>query len=123
VTVAAAQPIGVAVSATLVVAADRVLDDVVAAATAAFTDPATGAFSPARMGIGQWLYRSHLDAALNVPGVVAVHQLSVTWTQALPPPAEMMFLRFLDEMADPGEGGYFELAPANLTLTGVPANG
>jgi predicted phage baseplate assembly protein len=111
VTVAAAQPIDVSVSATLVVAANRVVNDVVATTTAAFTDPATGVFSPAQMGIGQWLYRSRIAAALSVPGVVAVHQLEVTWTVAL------------DQVADPGEGGYFQLLPANLTLTGVPANG
>ncbi len=123
VAVAAAQPIEVSLSATLVVAADRVVDDVVAAATAAFTDAETGAFSPARMGIGQWLYRSRLDAALSVPGVVAVHQLEVTWTVAPPPPLLLVFLRRLDQAADPGEGAYFELLPANLTLTGVSANG
>ena len=111
VTVAGAQAIEVSVSAILVVAADRMVDDVVAAATAAFTDPVTGAFSPAQMGIGQWLYRSHVDAALSVPGVVAVHQLQVIWTEAL------------QQVADPGEGAYFELPTGNLALTGVPANG
>jgi hypothetical protein len=123
VTVAAAQPIEVSVSATLVVAANRVVDDVVAAATAAFADPAAGAFSPAQMGIGQWLYRSRLDAALSVAGVVAVHQLAVTWTVVAPPPLELIFLRRLGQVADPGEGAYFELLPGNLTLTGVPADG
>ncbi|MDH6243224.1 hypothetical protein [Mycobacterium sp. OTB74] len=109
VAVAPAAQIDVSVSATLVVAADRVVDDVVAAATAAFTDPDTGAFSPGAMGIGQWLYRSHVDAALSVPGVVAVHQLSVTWGND----------SSLDEIADPGEGAYFSLPAANLKLTGV----
>jgi hypothetical protein len=123
VTVAAAQPIEVSVAATLVVAANRVVDDVVAAATAAFADPVTGAFSPGAMGIGQWLYRSHLEAALSVPGVVAVHQLEVTWRVAAPPPLELVFLRRLDQVADPGEGAYFELPGGNLTLVGVPAGG
>jgi hypothetical protein len=123
VAVAAAQPIEVSVSATLVVAANQVVDDVVAAATAAFADPTAGAFSPAQMGIGQWLYRSRLDAALSVPGVVAVHQLAVTWTVVAPPPMDLIFLRRLDQVADPGEGAYFELLPGNLTLTGVPADG
>lgn len=109
VAVAPATGIEVSVSATLVVAADRVVDEVVTAATAAFTDPDAGAFSPAEMGIGQWLYRSHVDAALSVPGVVAVHQLQVTWGNDSP----------LSEMADPGEGSYFTLPAANLTLTGV----
>jgi hypothetical protein len=109
VAMAPATGIEVSVSATLVVAADRVVDDVVTAATAAFTDPDTGAFSPGQMGIGQWLYRSHVDAALSVSGVVAVHQLQVTWGND----------SSLDEMADPGEGAYFTLPAANLTLTGV----
>ena len=123
VTVAAARPIDVSVSATLVVSANRVVDDVVAAATAAFTDPAAGAFSPSNMAIGQWLYRSHVDAALSVPGVVAVHQLEVTWMEALPPPMEVIIRRSLDQVAEPGEGAYFQLLPPNLTLTGVPADG
>jgi hypothetical protein len=112
VTVAAAQAIEVWVSATLVVAANQVVDNVKAAAATALTDPATGAFSPAQMRIGQWLYRSRIAAALSVPGVVAVHQLQVTWAAAT-----------LDQVADPGEGAYFQLPAANLTLTGVPANG
>jgi hypothetical protein len=109
--VAAAQAIEVWVSATLVVAANQVIDSVKAAAAANLTDPATGAFSPAHMGIGQWLYRSRIAAALSVTGVVAVHQLQVTWAATT-----------LDQVADPGEGAYFQLA-AKLTLTGVPANG
>ncbi|HWD09486.1 MAG TPA: baseplate J/gp47 family protein [Actinomycetota bacterium] len=123
VAVAAAQPVEVSVSATLVVAANRVVDDVVTAATAAFADPVTGAFSPTGMGIGQWLYRSHLEAALSVPGVVAVHQLEVSWLVAAPPPLEFVFLRRLDQVADPGEGAYFELLAGNLALTGIPAGG
>lgn len=119
VAVAAASAIDVAASATLVVAADRVVDDVLAAATAAFTDPTNGAFSPTQMGIGQWLYRSHLTAALSVPGVVAVHHLTVTWTAPAPPPLPLLYLRRLDEVADPGEGAYFQLPNGNLTLTGV----
>ena len=112
VAVAAATAIDVSAAATVVVAADRVVDDVLAAATAAFTDPATGAFSPAQMGIGRWLYRSHLTAALSVPGVVAVRHLDVTWHA----PA----FRRLNEVADPGEGAYFHLPTGNLTLSGTP---
>ncbi|MGO9783517.1 MAG: baseplate J/gp47 family protein [Streptosporangiaceae bacterium] len=123
VTVSPAQAIGVSVTCTLLVAADRAVSDVVAAATAAFSDPGTGAFSPVQMGIGQRLYRSHVEAALTVPGVVAVHQLSVTWTSAAPRPLELIFFRQLDQAADPGEGAYFALLPANLTILGVPSSG
>jgi hypothetical protein len=123
VTVSPAQAIGVSVTCTLLVAADRAVSDVVTAATAAFSDPGTGAFSPAQMGIGQRLYRSHVEAALTVPGVVAVHQLSVTWTAAAPRPLELIFFRQLDQAADPGEGAYFALLPANLTILGVQSSG
>jgi hypothetical protein len=116
VTVAAAQPIALSVSATLVLAANAVATDVVAAATGALTDPATGALGPGQMGIGQWLYRSRVAAALSVPGVVAVRQLDVTWTSAAAVPLQ------LDQVADPGEGAYFQLLRANLTLTAVPAD-
>ena len=52
-----------------------------------------------------------------MPGVVAVHQLTVTWL-GRPPAAELIFVR-LDQVADPGEGAFFALLPANLTITGV----
>jgi uncharacterized phage protein gp47/JayE len=118
-----AQAIEVAVACTLVVAVGHVVADVVAAATAACSDPVAGAFSPAQMGIGQRLYRSHVEAALSVPGVVAVHQLTVTWTASAPPPLILTFLRQLDQVADPGEGAFFELLPANLTISGVQSSG
>ena len=123
VSVTAAQAIDVSVACTLLVAANRVVGDVVAAATAAFCDPDAGAFSPSQMGIGQWLYRSHVEAALSVPGVVAVHQLTVTWTAAAPPPLLLTFFRQLDQVADPGEGGFFELLPTNLAISGVQSSG
>ncbi len=123
ISVTAAQAIDVRVACTLLVAANRVVNDVVAAATAAFCDPDSGPFSPSQLGIGQWLYRSHIEAALSVPGVVAVHQLAVTWTAAARPPLLLAFLRRLDQVADPGEGGFFELLPANLTIAGVQSSG
>jgi Baseplate J-like protein len=118
VVVSAAQPINLSLSCTLAVDPSRQLDDLVAAATASISDPATGAFSPTRMGIGQWLYRSYIEAALSVPGVVAVHRLSVTWTTATSGRGFIRFLRTLDNVADPGEGAYFELLPDNLQITG-----
>jgi len=64
-----------------------------------------------------------VEAALTVPGVAAVRQLSVTWTSAAPRPLDLIFLRQLDEAADPGEGAYFALPPANLTILGVQSSG
>jgi Baseplate J-like protein len=118
VVVSAALPIDLSLSCTLVVDPSRQLDDVVAAATASISDPAVGAFSPARMGIGQWLYRSYVEAALSVPGVVAVHRMSARWTTAPPGREFIRFLRTLDNVADPGDGAYFELLPDNLQITG-----
>jgi predicted phage baseplate assembly protein len=113
VVVSAAQSIEVDLSCALVVDPSRRVDDVTSAATASISDPTTGAFSPTRMGIGQWLYRSYLEAALSVPGVLAVHHLQVTWT-AIPSGPELV----LDNVAAPGEGNYFDLLAGNLHLTG-----
>jgi hypothetical protein len=118
VVVSAAIGIDVYISCKLVVDQRYVIDDVVAAATASIGDPMTGAFSPSRMGIGQWLYRSYVDAALSVAGVVGVEGLRVTWVSV--PAGKEMFriLRRLDNVADPGEGAYFDLPSANLSIAG-----
>jgi hypothetical protein len=107
-----ATPIEVSLSCSLVVAADRVAATVTAAATAAVTDPVSGPFSPAQQGIGQRLYRSAIDAALMVPGVVAVHDLTVSWAGQL-----------LGEFADPGQGSYFDLPAAGVAIGGANARG
>jgi hypothetical protein len=108
--VLAANPIQLSLSCTLVVAADRQPGAVVAAATAAVSDPEAGPFSPARMGIGQLLYRSAVDAALMVPGVTAVHDLAVTDGD-----------RVLGEVLDPGAGSYFVLPPDGVAIGAVTA--
>jgi hypothetical protein len=74
------------------------------------------------MGIGQRLYRSAVEAALSVPGVVAVHGLTVV----RPVPALVGFPLIgdvLDEFFDPGEGAFFDLPPGNVSITGVSAGG
>jgi hypothetical protein len=110
--VLAATPVEVSLSCTLVIAADRQIAAVTAAAAAAVADPVTGLFSPGRMGIGQRLYRSAVDAALMVPGVVAVHDLTVSWDG-----------RVLGELADPGPGSFFDLPAASVTIGGTSASG
>jgi hypothetical protein len=112
VSVTAAVSIDLTLSCTLIVAADRQVAAVVAAATAAISDSDQGLFGPAQMGIGQWLYRSAVDAALMVPGVVAVHNLTVQQGSSV-----------LDEVFDPGEGSFFDLPPGNVTIVGVSAGG
>jgi phage-related baseplate assembly protein len=107
-----ATPVEARASARLVVAADRVAAAVTAAAAAALADPVSGPFSPARLRIGQRLYRSAIDAALMVPGVVAVHDLTVSWAGGV-----------LGEFADPGQGRYFDLPAANIAIGGADAGG
>jgi hypothetical protein len=107
--------IPLSISCTLVVSADRVPGDVATAATAALADPVTGLFSPAAMGIGAFLYRSQIDAALSVPGVLGVHHLTVVWDLG-------WLLRRLGDVFDPGEGAYFELL-AIPNVTAVSVNG
>jgi hypothetical protein len=145
VSVVAATPIRLELSCTLVVAADRQIPAVVAAATAAVSGSAGGLFSPAQMGIGQRLYRSAVEAALMVPGVVAVHDLTVTRPLLLPvfrplppvfrplvfrpplfgppvPEPPLFVPLVLDEVFDPGEGSFF-LPPDQVAITGVSASG
>ena len=110
--VLAATAVELGLSCTLVVAADRQVTAVLAAATAAVSGAAGGLFSPARMGIGQRVYRSAIDAALCVPGVIAVHDLTVTWGDLV-----------LDEVFDPGADSFFDLPPGNVTIGGVSAGG
>jgi hypothetical protein len=90
----------------------RLVPQVVAAATAAVSDGAGGLFSPDQMAIGQRLYRSAVDAALMVPGVAAVHDLTVAGGGLT-----------LDDYLDPGPGAFFALPAAGLTITGVTAGG
>jgi hypothetical protein len=110
--VLAATPIELSLSCTLVIAADRQAAAVTAAAAAAVADPVTGLLSPGQMGIGQRLYRSAVDAALMVPGVVAVHGLTVSWPG-----------RVLGQFAEPGEGSFFDLPAANVTIGGTSTIG
>jgi Baseplate J-like protein len=103
-----ATPIGLTLSCALVIAADRVAADVLAAAQAAVGDPATGLFSPANMAIGATLYSSQIESALLVDGAVAVHGLSVLAGDA-PLFAEPV------GYASPGEGGFYTLTSATIT--------
>ena len=109
VTVAQATPIELTVTCTLSIAPDRVAADVVAAATAAIDDPASGLFSPARMAIGQPLYASQIEAALLVAGADAVHGLSVTAG------GSEIFSTEPVGWADPGEGSFYVLAASTIT--------
>jgi len=123
VTLATAVPLGL--TATLVVAAGRQVPAVAAAAAAAVSGAPGGLFSPAVMGIGQRLYRSAIDAALMVPGVVAVHDLTVVRAFALGSGTRIgvRLEEVLGEFFDPGQGSFFDLPAGNVTIVGVSAGG
>jgi hypothetical protein len=104
VTVLVANPIPLTLSGTLVVADDANLASVFAAAVAVLTDPVAGPFSPEGCPIGSRLYRSQLDAALFVPGVVAVEGLT-----AINPGWCLTGSFSLGDYLDPGMGAYFAL--------------
>jgi phage-related baseplate assembly protein len=104
----AATQINLTLSCRLVVAPGRQADAVVAAAKAAISSSPGGLFSPSRMGIGQRLYRSALDAALLVPGVTAVNELVVKGAGM-----------DLGEVLDPGPGRYFDLPRRSMQIKAV----
>ena len=108
VAVVLATPIPLTVSGTLLIAADRVPSDVLAAASAALADSAAGLFSAPRMGIGQTLYSSQVEAALLVDGAVAVHSLTVTAGSA----DVFASATAAVASADPGQGAFYTLAGA-----------
>lgn len=108
----AATRVKLSLSCRLAVAAGQQADAVVGAAKAAVSSSGDGLFSPGRMGIGQRLYRSALDAALMVPGVTAVHELVVTGMEQV-----------LDEVLDPGAGAYFHLPSKRISIGVVSASG
>lgn len=120
---APARSIALTVSCQLLCSQGTNTDDTKTTATNALTAPG-GLFSAPGMGIGQRLYRSQIEAALMVPGVVAVFGLRVHRSvQAKPPtapgtpaaaastPGESVF--------DPGQDGYYSLAVEDLTISVV----
>jgi predicted phage baseplate assembly protein len=122
VSVRGATPVELTLSCSLIVAGGRPVPAVVATATAAITDPAQGLFSPAGLSIGQRLYRSAIDAALMVPGVAAVRNLTVTRTGPFLSAGEQSSAgQALDDFFDPGEGSFFDLPPGNVVIAGVSA--
>jgi hypothetical protein len=107
---AAARSVELAVSCQLLCPPDTVPDAVQEAAVTALTGDA-GLFSPGRMGIGQRLYRSQVEAALMVGGVVAVFGLHVHLAGPGDGPDELVL--------DPGQDGYFSLPAAGLSISVV----
>jgi hypothetical protein len=105
-----ATPVELTISCKLVIAADRQLEEVQAAAVAAIADPTVGLFSAASLGIGERLYRSRVDAALMVDGVLAVHELVLSTGREQ-----------LEEVLDPGAGAYFSLSEGGVSIAALSA--
>jgi hypothetical protein len=101
-------------SLTLLVQADRDPAPVREAVQDALLDPLTGLFAPGILALGEPLYRSRIEATCFVPGVTAVHDLDL-WVET----SDLFLIWFLGGDRPryvPGEGGYFDLDPASLTI-------
>ena len=93
-------------------------DDVVSAARTALLD---GLFAPGVLQIGQTLFRSQIEAACQVPGVLAVHGITMSWARSTGSGPGLGVLLLLHLSAhgprfSPGEGGFFTLGEDDLTV-------
>ena len=105
--------VAIAVTLELTVRIDpsRAPAPVVAAVTAALIDPAEGLLGQRAVRIGQPLYASAIDAAcLTVPGVRAVHQLTLRTDRGSGLAVEP------GPWFDPGEGAFFRLPAEGLAV-------
>lgn len=106
--VRSATQIPVTLTLQLVVLAGVDIPTLESAVTTALCDPSTGVFSPPQIAVGQALFDSNIEAALQViPGVIAVAASTfATGTSVDPGPLHV-----------PGEGCFFSLSTANLNLS------
>jgi len=105
VSVVPATEIDIALTLDLIVKAGWDQDAIKAGVIAALCDPMTGLFSPAKLGIGQALFDSMIEAAvLSVDGMVAIKSSKFTIDQ----------WPYFGPLYSPGEGAFFSLDPASL---------
>jgi len=108
VTVVPATQIPVTLTLQLVVLAGVNIPTLEADVTTALCDPSTGVFSVPQIAIGQALFDSNIEAALQViPGVIAVAASTFAFGSGVD----------TGTLHIPGEGCFFSLAPANLILS------
>jgi hypothetical protein len=83
-------------------------DAITAGVGAALTDPDTGLFGAVRAAIGQPVFDSAIEqAVLAVPGAVAITDATfITADDSID----------AGPLHDPGEGGYFALDPADISV-------
>jgi hypothetical protein len=108
VSVTRARAVPVALTISLVFTPGMDPDAIAANIATALTDEETGLFGSWRLGVGQRLFASQIEAAaLGVAGAVAILSLIVrTASATLPGP-----------IFDPGAGAYFTLDPADIDWT------
>jgi predicted phage baseplate assembly protein len=112
VSVQAATPVPLRLALAVRIAADRLPDPVLAAVRAALVDPDRGVLGANVVRIGRPLFESRIDAAcVDCPGVLAVHGLAVSVDRGSGFAVESGF------RIDPGQGGFFQLADSELTVT------
>jgi Baseplate J-like protein len=108
VTVMSATQIPVTLTLQLVVLAGVDITTLESDVTTALCDPSTGVFSPPQIAIGQALFDSNIEAALQaVPGVIAVAASTFAFGSGVDPAS----------LHIPDEGCFFSLDPANLNLS------
>lgn len=99
---------------TLVIDPRYVAQDVVNSVTSALIDPDTGLFGTGSVRIGQSVFQSQIcKVCLGVAGSLAVHDLSLTGAAAQTSASCTDF----DFRFDSGQGGFFQLPAANLTIS------
>ena len=134
--------LSITLALTVVVNPSYVTADVITQVTAALIDPDQGLFGADVVQIGQSIWQSQIyQACLSVPGTIAVHDLQLHrklvptsfsfellpfLTTALPKLSEIFLpatsSSCQDFRADPGEGGFFQLAAADLNISYEVAN-
>jgi hypothetical protein len=131
-----AQAVPVRLSFTLLVDPKYIIADVQTAVTTALLDPDIGLFGTNRIGIGEVIYVSRIyQTCLSVPGVFAMEGLMITAGFLSTFPIRFFIPRLVQFgpfginfpisrferpfRLDPGEGGYFSLLIADLSISAV----
>jgi hypothetical protein len=103
-----ATDIPVTLTLQLVVLAGVDIDNLESAVASALCDPSTGVFSPPQIAIGQALFDSNIEAALQaIPGVIAVAASTFAFGSGVDS----------GPLHIPGEGCFFSLSTADLNLS------
>jgi hypothetical protein len=106
-----ATPVAIAQTLTLAITAGMDPDAIGAGVFAALSDAETGLFGAVRSAIGRTVFDSAIEAAvLAVPGVVAIMGASFIADDAVD----------AGPLHNPGEGAYYTLDPADITLVMEP---